>query len=98
GSAARKRPDRRWRDIPELGHALPGLLPLDAERAGQLSAELGLVEVAGGEAVALQDRLAIERAPLAVARALREVRDDDVGVEVRVLGAARAVLVGGGDE
>ena len=39
------------------------------ERAGQLGAQLGLVEVAGGEPVGLQDRLAVERAPLAVAGA-----------------------------
>ena len=44
-------------------------LPLDPERAGQLGAQVGLVEVAGGEPVGLQDRLAVERAPLAVARA-----------------------------
>ena len=66
--------------------------------AGQLGAKLGLVEVAGGEPVALEDRLAVEGAPLAVAGALRHVRDDHVRVEVRILGAAGAVLVGGGDE
>ena len=90
--------DHLARDVPELGHALARLLPLDAERPGQLGAEVRLVEVAGSEPVALEDRLAVERAPLAVAGALRHVRDDHVRVQVRVLGAARAVLVGGGDE
>ena len=57
-----------------------------------------LVEVAGREPVGLQDRLAVERAPLAVARPAGHVGDDHVRVQVRVLRAARAVLVGGGDE
>ena len=60
--------DHLARDVPELGHALARLLPLDAERAGELGAQMRLVEVAGGEPVALEDRLAVERAPLAVAR------------------------------
>ena len=40
----------------------------------------------------------VERAPPAVMGALGEVRDDHVRVEVGVLRAARAVLVGGGNE
>ena len=59
---------------------------------------MGLVEVAGREPVGLQDRLAVERAPLAVARSLRHVGDDHVGVQVRILGSRCAVLVGGRDE
>ena len=82
----------------DLGHALPRLVPFDAEGSGQLGANLGLVEVAGREPVALEDRFAVEGAPLAVAGALRHVRDDHVRVEVRILGAARAVLVRGCDE
>src|SRR5262249_34874282 len=54
-AAAGKLPDRSRRDVPDLGHALPGLLPLDTERPGQLGAELGLVEVPGGKAVALEN-------------------------------------------
>ena len=59
---------------------------------------MGLVEVAGGEPVALQDRLAVERPPLPIARTLRHVGDDHVRVQVRVLRPAGAVLVRGGDE
>ena len=60
-------------------------------------AQVGLVEVAGGQAVGAQDRLAVERPPGAVGRA-RQVGDDHVGVQVRVLGAAGAMAKGGGDE
>ena len=52
----------------------------------ELGTKLGLVEVAGGEPVRLQDRLAVEGPPLAVARCLGEVADDHVRVQVRVLG------------
>src|SRR6266540_4078623 len=38
-------------DAGDLGHALQRCLPLDAEGTGELEAEVGLVEVAGGEAV-----------------------------------------------
>lgn len=85
-------------DALDLGHALGGRLPLDAERARELGAQVRLVEVAGGEPVGAEDRVAVERTPLAVRRAARHVGHDHVRVEVRVLGAARAVLVGGGDE
>ena len=82
----------------EVGQTLRRRFPLDAERAGELGSELGLVEVAGGEPVGLQDRLAVERAPLAVARGLGQVADDHVRVQVRVLRTRGAVLVSGGDE
>ena len=68
-AAGRELADDRARDVSQLRHALAWLLPFDAERTGQLGAELSLVEVAGGEPVALEDRLAVERAPVAVARA-----------------------------
>ena len=97
-AAGRELADHRARDVRQLGHALAWLVPFDAERTGELGAELSLVEVAGGEPVALEDRLAVERTPRAVARGLRHVRDDHVGVEVRVLRPARAVLIGGRDE
>ena len=51
----------------ELSHPFAGC-PFDPERAGELVAEVRLVEVAGGEPVGLEDRLAVERSPLAVAR------------------------------
>src|SRR6266508_1101777 len=57
-----------------------------------------LVEVAGGESVGLENRLAVEGAPLAVAWPAGHVGDDHVRVQVRVLRARGAVLVGGGDE
>src|SRR6266498_1023947 len=57
-----------------------------------------LVEVAGGESVGLENRLAVEGAPLAVAGPAGHVGDDHVRVQVRVLRARGAVLVGGGDE
>ena len=57
-----------------------------------------MVEVAGREPVGLQDRLAVQSAPLEVARSLRHVGHDHVGVQVRILGSRCAVLVGGRDE
>ena len=59
---------------------------------------MGLVEVAGGEPVRLEDRLAVERPPLAVARAAGHVGDDHVRVQLRLLRPRGAVLVGGGDK
>ena len=67
-------------------------------RLGELAAQVGLVEVAGGEPVGLEDRLAVEGPPLAVARAAGHVGDDHVRVQVRLLRARGAVLVGGGDK
>ena len=46
--------DHLARHVPQLGHPLARLLPLDAERARQLGAQLRLVEVAGGEPVAFR--------------------------------------------
>ena len=60
--------DHASRHVVELGHALRRRGPLDPERAGELGSELRLVEVAGGKPVGLEDRLAVERSPLAVAR------------------------------
>ena len=82
----------------EVGQTLRRRFPLDAERARELGPQLGLVEVAGGEPVGLQDRLAVECAPLAVARRLGEVADDHVRVQMRVLRPRGAVLVSRGDE
>jgi hypothetical protein len=60
-------------------------------------AELGLVEVTRGKPVGLEYRLTVEGPPLLVAGA-GHVGDDHVRVKVRVLRAARPMLVGGGDE
>ena len=87
----------KWH-VPQLGHPFAWLLPLDTERARQLGAELRLVQVARGESIAAKDRLPVQRPPLAVARGLGHVGDDYVRVQMRVLGAAGAVLVGGRNE
>ena len=76
---------------------LTGSVQLDAEPARELVPKVGLVEVAGGEPVGAQDRLAVERPPLPVVGA-GEVRDDHVRVQVRVLRPARAVPERGRDE
>jgi hypothetical protein len=89
---------RLLRDTGDLGHALHRRRPLDAERAGEFGAEVGLVEVAGGEAVGREDGLAVERPPLPVARALGHVGDEHVRVQVRVLRTRGAMLVRGHDE
>ena len=94
----RERLQRPVRDAGDLRHPILRLAPLDPERAGQLEPQLGLVEVAGREPVLLQDRLAVERAPLPVARGLGHVGDDHVGVQVRVLRPRGAVLIGSRDE
>ena len=52
--------------------------------------QLGLVEVAGGEPVGAEDRLAVERSPFAV-RGAGEVGDDHVRVQVRILRPRGAV-------
>ena len=59
--------------------------PAEAEPFGQFSAELGLVEVAGGLGVAVEVA-GVERGPPAVGPE-GEVAGDDVGVEQRVAGA-----------
>ena len=81
----------------DLCHPLGRVTPFDSEGAAECCAQVCLVEVAGGEAVGLEDGFAVEGSPFAVG-ALGEVADDDVGVQLRVLGAAGAVLEGGGDE
>jgi hypothetical protein len=59
-------------------------LPADPEPAGQLVAEVRLVEVAGGLRVVV-DRGVMEPGPAAV-RATGGVGDQDVGVELGVAG------------
>jgi len=65
--------------------------------AGQLVAQLRLIQVAGSKPVRLEQRFAVERPPNAV-RAAGQIGDDHVRVQVRILRARGAVLVGGGDE
>src|SRR5581483_768476 len=85
--------DHAARDALQLRPTLPRLLPVDTERPRELGPQMCLIEVASRKAVGLEDRLAVERAPLRVTRALRHIRHDHVRVQVRVLRAARAVLV-----
>ena len=69
---------------------------LQPEALGQLVAQLGLVEVAGGLRVAI-DRRVVEAGPAAI-RPLGRVGHQDVGVELGVPGARGAVAEGGGEE
>src|SRR5262249_27245330 len=98
GASGRELLDHTARDALEVGESFVRRLPLDAERAGEFGAQVGLIEVAGGEPVGLEDWLAVERPPLPVARAAGHVADDHVRMEMRVLRARGAMLVGGGDE
>ena len=93
----RERAQRRLGDAGDLRHPVHRLAPLHPERAGQLEAQLRLVQIAGSEPVALQQRLAVERAPDAVGAA-RHVRDDHVRMQMRILRPRGAVLVRGRDE
>jgi hypothetical protein len=88
--AAGERAHRLLRDACQFAHALYGLGPLQPQPVRERVAEVGFVEVAGGEPVRLQDRLAVERSPLAV-RAPGHVGDDHVRVQVRVLRPRGAV-------
>ena len=93
----RERPQRLLRHAVDVGHPLLRLAPLDSERPCQLEAQLRLVEVAGREPVGLQQRLAVECAPLTV-RTASHVRDDHVRVQVRILRPRRPMLIRGRDE
>ena len=55
-AASGERPDRLLGHAGELAHPLHRLRPVDTKRAGELVAEVGLVQVAGGQPVRLQDR------------------------------------------
>ena len=79
-SPGRELVDHLAGDALQVGEPFVRRFPLDPESARELAAEVGLVEVAGGEPVGLEDRLAVERPPLAVAGAAGHVGDDHVGV------------------
>ncbi len=79
----------------DLGDAVGDLLPADAEAAGQLVAQVGLVDVAGRFGVFV-DRRVVEPGPAALGEG--GVGDQDVGVELRVAGAGGSVRVAGGQE
>jgi len=79
----------------DLGDALDRGGPGDPETLGELPAQHRVVEVRGGQGVAV-DGLGVDGGPLPV-RAVEQVRDDEVGVQLRVPGAGGAVLEGGDD-
>jgi len=80
----------------DLGDPVADLLPAHPEPAGQLVAQVGLVDVAGGLRVFVERRV-VEAGPAAVGSD-RRVGDQDMGVELEVAGARGAVPVGGGEE
>jgi hypothetical protein len=73
-----------------LGHRSPG------DAGGQLAAQHRVVDVAGGGCVPEQ-RPGVDRAPVPVTP-LQQVRDHDVGVQLRVVRPAGVVAERGGDE
>ena len=77
-----ERADQRIGDAGEVGDALGDGVPGDTEAAGQLVAELGLVEVAGGLGVPIQPGC-VQRSPAAVV-GLDGVGDQHVRVQQRI--------------
>ncbi len=76
-------------DPGDLGLPVGRVLPGHPQRPGELVAECGLVQEPGRPCVAVQEP-AIQRPPHVVLTQ-RGVRDQDVGVELRVTGPARAM-------
>jgi hypothetical protein len=76
-------------DAGQVGDPVLDRPPFDAECAGELVAEVGLVEVAGGLRVLVQES-SVEGSPFAV-DAFGHVRHQPVGVQMRVPGPARAM-------
>src|SRR5215218_8847585 len=87
--------DDSVRDSADLGRALADRRPSDPEGPRQLGAQLGLVEKAGGARMRV-DEAPVESGPAPVI-APDEVRDQDVRVQLRIAGAARAMYEGRGD-
>jgi hypothetical protein len=81
--------DRHLRDPFELGHALHGLRRREPQPLSELVAELGFVQVAGGEPVGLQDGLppSASHSPSSARVMLATI----TCVQVRVLRPARPV-------
>jgi hypothetical protein len=80
----------------DLGDAVADLLPADPEAAGQLGAQVGLEDVAGGLGVVV-DRRVVEAGPLAV-RPLGRIGDQDVDVDLGASGAGGAMAETCGEE
>ena len=77
------------RDSDDVRDPVDDRCPLDTELDSELGAEVRFVEVAGGLGVEIEVP-GVECSPAAVGAAGR-VRDDDVTVQVRVAGSARAM-------
>ena len=97
GAAGGEGVDEWAGDAGDVGEAVLDRVPLDAEAAGELVAQLGVVEVPDG-AAPLVERPAVEGGPAVVLGGVDEVGDHDVGVQVRVEVARRPVPEGGADE
>src|SRR4051794_25876574 len=72
-----------------LGGAVVHGTPLDAEAPHEFAPKRRLVEIAAGLGVRVE-LAPVERRPAPI-RAARDVRDEHVGVELRIAGPARAV-------
>ena len=83
-------------DPDHIGDAIADRAPFDAEPAGELVAQVGFVEVAGGGRVQVE-RATIQRPPGPVG-ALGHVRHQQVGVQMGVPGPAGAMPEPGRDE
>lgn len=78
----------------DLGDALAGRLPFDAQATGQLVSQMGLVDVAGGRGVVVDSRV-VEASPLSFGPGC--VGEEHMGVQLRIAVARGAVAVGGGE-
>ncbi len=84
------------RDARELCRALPDLAPCKPEPLGDERAQMRLVEGAGGLRGVVEERR-VKRGEAAI-RPAREIRRDDVGVELGVERPAHPVAVSGRDQ
>ena len=96
GAAAAERLEQRLGQSVDLADAAADGGEAQAEASDELGAQLRLVEVAAGLSVGVQAP-SVERGPAPVGSA-RHVRHEDVGVQLGVAGAARAVAEGGAEE
>ena len=92
----RKRSQHWFGDAVDVGDAVHDWTPRHPEALGHLGPQVRLVQVAGGLGVEVEVA-AVEGRPAAV-RPLRHVRDQHVGVEMWVAGAARSVSERRADE
>src|SRR3954451_387879 len=89
-AALRELPSDLRGDAVDVGDATLNGFPRDAEAVGELGAEPVLIEVAGGGGLQVQGP-AVQSGPASV-RAVDEVHQHDVGVQLRVQAAAGGVL------